>query len=452
MDEQDHGGPAAARTDRPAHIVAGRYRLLRRLGRGGMGVVHEAEDVQLGRRVAVKMLTAVEGVSEEDLAWERFQREIRALAQIDHPGVVTLYDSGVHEGVPYLVMQVLDGKSLADLVVACGPLPSAAACTVALGITDALEAVHGAGVVHRDVKPSNVGVTGGGRVVLQDFGLARLAGEAAITRTGALIGTPQFMAPEAMRGGPREAAADWYGLGACLFLMLTGELPFGPTADVGAIMERALDDGIRPLTASDAVPQPLAHLVRELCSQDPQLRPRSAAAVRETLVPLMYGGTQDLADLVTRQLRAEAVDVVRSTEVSARALPGLRDEQPEYVWDAGDSSLAAAPDLLHPATLSDTTRLIVLGSMTPQGALSRQREAVSLVQRGQVREAAQMLAVVVQVCLSKLGPDHPTTLTSQYWQAVCRARLDARDEALQMLSRVNRRIGGRTERTDANDD
>ncbi|MEU6667834.1 serine/threonine-protein kinase [Streptomyces sp. NPDC046727] len=450
MSGQDHGGPAAAQTDGPAELVAGRYRLLRRLGRGGMGVVHEAEDVQLGRRVAVKMLTAVEGLAAEDVAWERFQREIRALARIEHPGVVTLYDSGVHEGVPYLVMQVLDGASLADLVVATGPLPASAACTVALGITDALEAVHATGVVHRDVKPSNVGVTGNGRVVLQDFGLARLAGESAITRTGALVGTPQFMAPEAMTGGPREAAADWYGLGACLYLMLTGELPFGRTTDVGAIMERALDEGIRPLTASDAVPRPLAHLVRELCRQDPVLRLTDASVVRETLVPLMYGGTQDLADLVTRHVRAEAVDAVRATAVAARGASAVAEE-PEYEWDQS-GSLPGVADLMSPVTLSDTTRRIVLGSMTPQGALSRQREAVGLVQRGQVREAARMLAVVVQVCLSKLGPDHPTTLTGQYWQAVCLARLDAGDKALEMLSRVNRRVAGRADRTDGTDD
>ncbi|MFI9253031.1 protein kinase [Streptomyces sp. NPDC053069] len=449
MSGQDHDGPDAE--DARTQLVAGRYRLLQLLGRGGMGVVHEAEDVQLGRRVAVKMLTAVEGLAAEDVAWERFQREVRALARIDHPGVVTLYDSGVHEGVPYLVMQVLDGLSLADLVVATGPLPVAAACTVALGITEALQAVHDRGVVHRDVKPSNVGVTGNGRVVLQDFGLARLAGETAITRTGALVGTPQFMAPEAMSGGPREAAADWYGLGACLYLMLTGELPFGPTADVGAIMLRALGEGIPRLTADDGIPLPLAHLVGELCRQDPLLRLTDAAVVRDTLVPLMYGGTQDLAGLVTGRLRAEAVDAVRSTEVSARPLPAPLGEEPEYVW-AEAVSLSAAPDPMHPATLSDTTRRIVLGSMTPQGALSRQREAVGLVQRGQVREAAQMLAVVVQICLSKLGPDHPTTLTSQYWQAVCRARLDAGDEALEMLSRVNRRVGRRADRTDGSDD
>ncbi|PZT69953.1 hypothetical protein DN402_28600 [Streptomyces sp. SW4] len=150
--------------------------------------------------------------------------------------------------------------------------------------------------------------------------------------------------------------------------------------------------------------------------------------VRETLVPLTYGGTQLLADLVKRHARDEAVDAAREAAgPPSFATADAADEgAPEYVW----AEAALLPeqrdrDVLDPATLSDATRRIVLGSMTPQAALSRQREAVGLVLRGQLREAAQMLSVVVPVCLSKLGPDHPTTLTSQYWQAVCLARLGA---------------------------
>nr|WP_275407818.1 serine/threonine-protein kinase [Streptomyces coelicoflavus] len=434
-------------------LVAGRYRPVRLLGRGGMGVVYEAEDTQLGRRVAVKMLTAVEGLTAQDAAWERFQREARALARIEHPGVVTLYDNGVHDGTPYLVMQVLDGTSLAALVVRSGPLPVPAACTVALGIAEALEAGHHKGVVHRDVKPSNVGTTRSGRVVLQDFGLARLAGEAAITRTGVLIGTPQFMAPEAMRGVLPGPAADWYGLGACLFLMLTGELPFGQTADVGAIMERALGDGIRPLTGTGDLPQPLARLVEELCRQDAERRLADPGTVRDTLIPLTYGGTHVIADLVKRYVRDEAVDSVHEVAGPSADVPADAEDAPEYAWtEAARLPEQRAHEALDPATLSDATRRIVLGSMTPRAALSRQREAVGLVLRGQLQEAAQMLSVVVPVCLSKLGPDHPTTLTSQYWQAVCLARLGAGGEALDLLSRVNRRVSPRLDGTNGDDD
>ncbi|USQ87227.1 serine/threonine protein kinase [Streptomyces phaeoluteigriseus] len=433
-------------------LVAGRYRPVRFLGRGGMGVVHEAEDTRLDRRVAVKMLTAVEGLAGDSEAWDRFRREARALARIDHPGVVTLYDSGVHDGTPYLVMQVLDGTTLAGLVSAAGRLPTAVVCTVAFGMAEALEAAHAAGVLHRDVKPTNVGITRSGRVVLQDFGLARLAGEAAITRTGALVGTPQFMAPEAMRGVLPERAADWYGLGVCMYLMITGELPFGPTVDFGAIMERALGEGVPPLTGSRwDCPEDLCRLVDDLCRQDPALRRQDAETVRDVLLPLTYGGTEALAGLATGRAREDAVRDARAVQ----RFPETADpdeEVPEYLWDEAavlPSPRDAPQDPFRPVTLSDTTRRIVLGSMTPQSALSRQREAVNLVQRGRLQEAAQMLAVVVPVCLSTLGPDHPTTLTGQYWHAVCLARLDAGRDAIELFSRVNRRLA---RRTDGHDD
>ncbi|MFH9825964.1 serine/threonine-protein kinase [Streptomyces bobili] len=444
--------PAEASPPAVPVLVAGRYRPVRFLGRGGMGVVHEAEDTRLDRRVAVKMLTAVEGLAGDSEAWDRFRREARALARIDHPGVVTLYDSGVHDGTPYLVMQVLDGTTLAGLVSVAGRLPTAVVCTVAFGMAEALEAAHAAGVLHRDVKPTNVGITRSGRVVLQDFGLARLAGEAAITRTGALVGTPQFMAPEAMRGVLPERAADWYGLGVCMYLMITGELPFGPTVDFGAIMERALGDGVPPLTGSRwDCPEDLCRLVDDLCRQDPALRRQDAETIRDVLLPLTYGGTESLAGLVTGRAREDAVRDAQAVHSFPEAADPDEDV-PEYLWD--EAAVLPAPrdapqDPFRPATLSDTTRRIVLGSMTPQSALSRQREAVNLVQRGRLQEAAQMLAVVVPVCLSTLGPDHPTTLTSQYWHAVCLARLDAGRDAIDLFSRVNRRVA---RRTDGHDD
>ncbi|MFG3515879.1 serine/threonine-protein kinase [Streptomyces bobili] len=444
--------PAEASPPAVPVLVAGRYRPVRFLGRGGMGVVHEAEDTRLDRRVAVKMLTAVEGLAGDSEAWDRFRREARALARIDHPGVVTLYDSGVHDGTPYLVMQVLDGTTLAGLVSVAGRLPTAVVCTVAFGMAEALEAAHAAGVLHRDVKPTNVGITRSGRVVLQDFGLARLAGEAAITRTGALVGTPQFMAPEAMRGVLPERAADWYGLGVCMYLMITGELPFGPTVDFGAIMERALGDGVPPLTGGRwDCPEDLCRLVDDLCRQDPALRRQDAETIRDVLLPLTYGGTESLGGLVTGRAREDAVRDAQAVQSFPEAADPDEDV-PEYLWD--EAAVLPAPrdapqDPFRPATLSDTTRRIVLGSMTPQSALSRQREAVNLVQRGRLQEAAQMLAVVVPVCLSTLGPDHPTTLTSQYWHAVCLARLDAGRDAIDLFSRVNRRVA---RRTDGHDD
>ncbi|GAA3138815.1 hypothetical protein GCM10010449_68710 [Streptomyces rectiviolaceus] len=420
-------------------FVAGRYRLLKPLGRGGMGVVHEAEDTRLGRRVAVKLLTAVEGLAEDDEARDRFLREAQALARIHHPGVVTLLDVGVADGTPYLVMQVLDGLSLAELVTRTGPLPTAVVARVALDVVRGLTAAHEAGVLHRDVKPSNIGINRDGRAVLHDFGLARLAGERAITRTGELVGTPQFMAPETIRGAAPGPSADLYGLGACMYLMLTGELPFGThTVDFGAIVESALGDGIPRLSGRGLTrPDGLLDLVDRLCAQDPADRPQRADSAEALLAQGAEDGRDALAALVADQLRDDAV---RGLAASAQDAEGL----PEYDWDeAVPEARAEEADPLRPPTLSDATRRIVLSSMTPQSALSRQREAVNLVLRGQLQEAAQMLAAVVPVCLSSLGPAHPTTLTSQYWHAVCLARLGAGDKAVELLARVNRHVDQR---------
>ncbi|MEV7195678.1 serine/threonine-protein kinase [Streptomyces sp. NPDC093510] len=421
----------------PEALFAERYRLLGQLGRGGMGVVHEAEDTRLGRRVAVKILTAVAGLAEDREGRERFLREAQALARIDHPGVVTLYDAGVVRGTPYLVMQVFEGLSLADLVTRTGPLPTPVVAQIALDVVRGLAAAHEAGVLHRDVKPSNIGINRDGHVILHDFGLARLAGERAITRTGELVGTPQFMAPEAIKGVTPSPAADLYGLGTCMYLMLTGELPFGDgTVDYGAIVERALGDGVPRLNGRLLTPPAeLLDLVDRLCAQDPADRPARTAETEALLQRQTEDGRETLAALLAGQLRDDAI----------RALvppPDLADdieEEPEYDWDeAVPHPRAERADPLHPPTLSDATRRIVLSSMTPQNALSRQREAVNLVLRGELQEAAQMLAVVVPVCLSSLGPAHPTTLTSQYWQAVCLARLGAGDKAVELLARINR--------------
>ncbi|MFB4425842.1 protein kinase [Streptomyces sp. QL37] len=420
-------------------LIDGRYRLVRLLGRGAMGIVYEAEDESLQRRVALKKLSAFGGLSANDEALARFNREAVALARIDHPGVVSLYDSGLDGDTPYFVMQIVDGVDLATLVEA-GALAPGVACSVGLGIAQALAAAHAAGVLHRDVKPTNVGITRQGSVVVHDFGLARLAGESAITRTGVMMGTPQFMAPEVIMGASPGPTSDLYGLGVCLHLMLTGNLPFGPGAEVGTVVDGALGAGVRQLSTGlfPFAPGGLATLVDQLCAREASARPQTAAEVAQLLEPFAGGdGRAALAELVAENVRDTAIRQVYEPEApsGSTAEPG-----PEYDWDenAVPSQRRWRRDAFRPLTLSTRTRRLVLSSMTPQNAASRQREAVSLVLRGELQEAVQMLSSITQVCLSSLGPHHPTTLTSQFWQAVCLARLGAGPEALELFSRVNR--------------
>ncbi|MER6129075.1 serine/threonine-protein kinase, partial [Streptomyces sp. NPDC001795] len=206
----------------------------------------------------------------------------------------------------YLVMQLLDGMSLARPVSEAGPLPAPVVCSVGRGIAEALAAAHEAGVLHRDVKPSNVGLTRDGRVVLHDFGLARPADEAVITRTR-VVSTPQFMAPEAMRGVLPGPPTDWYGLGACMYPMLTGEVPFATGVEIGAIVEQALDDGVPSLPGRlPSYPEELTRLVDDLRRQDPAERPQQVDTVRSVLGALPDDGTEVLVALLSRRYREQA--------------------------------------------------------------------------------------------------------------------------------------------------
>jgi predicted Ser/Thr protein kinase len=214
----------------------GRYRLLARLGAGGMGTVYKAEDPQLGRVVALKVPRFDGPPQDVARRVQRFQREARAAAQVWHPHVCPLYDVGEHEGQPYVVMAYIEGQSLAERLAGGGYEDVAEAVGVARQLLDALQAVHARGIVHRDLKPGNVMLDASSRAVLMDFGLARPEQEGEpFTTDGVVLGTPSYMAPEQAAGqGDRVGPwTDLYALGVVLYQMLTGRLPFeGPPLTV----------------------------------------------------------------------------------------------------------------------------------------------------------------------------------------------------------------------------
>src|SRR5438552_2023896 len=201
-------------------LIAGRYRLDTLLGRGGMSEVWCATDLELGRRVALKLLAP-----NQDIA--RFDREARAVAALAHPNVTQLYDYGSADDRPYMVLEYLPGGSLEDLLRANGPLPDADSHRIAGEIAAGLAHAHARGVVHRDLKPSNVLFDEEGRAKLADFGIARLvAGEGTLTEAGTVLGTAAYISPEQASGMPATPASDVYSFGVILYRMLTGELPF----------------------------------------------------------------------------------------------------------------------------------------------------------------------------------------------------------------------------------
>ncbi|NXY96187.1 serine/threonine protein kinase [Streptomyces sp. BR123] len=253
-------------------MIAGRYRLQERLGRGGMGVVWRATDELLGRSVAVKALSLDTGADPAGAL-----REARAVAQIRHPHVIVVHDVVEHEGQPVIVMELVEGGSLADRLSAPeGTFSPREAAGVGLDLLGALSAGHAHGVLHRDVKPANVLLEAGtGRAVLTDFGIASLPGTTTISGTGMFAGTPEYSAPERMQGAAGGPASDLWSLGALLCAAVAGESPFRRDS-LGAVLHAVVYEEIRPTARLG----PLLPVVRGLLERDPERRMGAAEARR----------------------------------------------------------------------------------------------------------------------------------------------------------------------------
>ncbi|MFF1306928.1 serine/threonine-protein kinase [Streptomyces sp. NPDC058307] len=270
-------------------VIAGRYRLEARIGRGGMGVVWRATDQLLGRQVAVKEIPLDESLSAEDarLQRERTLREAGAVARLSHPHIMVVHDVVEQDERPYIVMELIDGGSLADRIAAQGPVDAAEAARIGADLLSALRAAHAAGVLHRDIKPANVLVESGtGRVVLTDFGIAQVAGATTLTETGSFVGSPEYTAPERMSGVRTGPEADLWSLGALLCTALSGESPFRRDS-LGGILHAVVIDEIRP----PAQAAPLLPVVRGLLERDPERRLDAVEAERMLRAFLETGRT-----------------------------------------------------------------------------------------------------------------------------------------------------------------
>ena len=267
-------------------LISGRYRLVKVLGAGGMGQVWLGQDELIGREVAIKELLLPSGITDEqrEMLTARAMREARAAGRLSHPGIITVHDVIEHDGAPLIVMEFVRGRSLADAIKAEGALPVERAAAIARAMFAALRVAHGAGIIHRDLKPGNV-LLDGDRVVITDFGIASLAGDAQLTRSGMIMGTPTYMAPEQAEHERASAASDLWSVGATLYAAAEGRPPFegeGVMAVLSAVLTR---DPRPPQRAGRLTP-----LLYALLRKDPNQRPTLDQA--ERLLAAAAGGSE----------------------------------------------------------------------------------------------------------------------------------------------------------------
>jgi serine/threonine protein kinase len=278
----------------PGRLVAGRYRLQRQLGGGGMGTVWLARDELLGRQVAIKQVLTASGVSpqESDQQRQRALREGRIAARLSHPHAISVYDVALEAGQPWLVMEYLPSRSLAQVLTEDGVLRVDQVAQIGAQVADALAATHAAGIVHRDVKPANVLIGEGGRVEglvkITDFGISHASGDVTLTQTGQITGTPAFLAPEVAQGHPMTEASDVFSLGAMLYTCIEGQPPFGMEDNALAMLHKVAGGQIVPPRRAGSLTEPLIRML----AADPADRPQMPE-IRDALAKLAAGSDGD---------------------------------------------------------------------------------------------------------------------------------------------------------------
>jgi serine/threonine-protein kinase len=259
-------------------LFDGRYRIVRKLGSGGMANVYLAEDEDLGRRVAIKILN--ERYANDDLFIERFRREAKSAAALSHPNIVSVYDRGEAEGTYYIAMEVIEGRSLKELIMTRGPLPIPQALAYSHEILEALRFAHRHGIIHRDIKPHNILI--GERLKVTDFGIAR-AGASQMTEAGSIMGTAQYLSPEQARGAPVTASSDLYSVGIVLYEMLTGKVPFTGDSAIEIAMKHLNEAPKPPSKIRPEIPDALDQVVLRALSKNPEDRYQTAEEFSEDL-------------------------------------------------------------------------------------------------------------------------------------------------------------------------
>ena len=316
----------------------GRYRILRKLGSGGMANVYLAEDEELGRRVAIKILN--DRHANDDQFVERFRREAKNAAGLSHPNIVSIYDRGEAEGTYYIAMEYLEGRSLKERIVAEGPLPIASAIEIARQILRAVGFAHRRQIVHRDIKPHNVLLVQDGpgdgdeRFKVTDFGISRTA-TSQMTEAGSIVGTAQYLSPEQARGAPVDQRSDIYSVGIVLFELLTGQLPFTGETPLEIAMKHLSEIPKAPSELRPEIPTDLDMIVLRALAKDPTDRFESAEEMERELARVAGGGgvTTETAEAATAVLAGAGLAEAAPTMISRRPVVAPRETYDDHYYD-----------------------------------------------------------------------------------------------------------------------
>ncbi|MEV5607713.1 serine/threonine-protein kinase [Streptomyces sp. NPDC052225] len=447
---------------RDIRLIHGRYRLLDLIGRGGMGEVWRARDESLGRHVAVKCLKPLGPQRDQSFTRvlrERFRREARVAAALQHRGITVVHDFGEYEGILYLVMELLDGRNLSQLLDdnQHHPLPVDDIVDVAEQVAAALAYTHEQGIVHRDLKPANIVRLADGTAKICDFGIARLGHDigftSRLTGTGIAMGTPHYMSPEQIGGGHVDQRSDLYSLGCVLYEIATGVPPFD-LADAWAVLVGHRDTVPEPPRSHRPdLPGHVDRIIRDLLAKDPEERPVDARELGRRIAAERGG-------------RAAYVPTVRAPRVEPRTDTRIIREQPASreprlpSWTrgmttghkaTGGSGLRVTPPdsaaglsgewVPRPASRTPVTPPEAVQRLTPAPELlatlaSRHNAGLSLGRLGRWSEAGEVHRAVAAEREHALGPDHPDTLASRYEVAFTLSRTGRAADALREYRRV----------------